>query len=99
MARIDALFAEIEDGEAALADARKGLDTFRRALLKSAVTGELTKDCERGSTISNAQNLLNLISIKSEKEWQSAKPRFDRNHAPHPTTIFGAFQTFGMGHS
>jgi type I restriction enzyme, S subunit len=44
VARIDALFAEIDEGEAALAEARKGLATFRRALLKSAVTGDLTKD-------------------------------------------------------
>jgi type I restriction enzyme, S subunit len=42
--RIDALFTEIADGEAALAEARKGLDLFRRALLKAAVTGELTRD-------------------------------------------------------
>jgi type I restriction enzyme, S subunit len=42
--RVDALFAEITEGETALAAARKGLDTFRRALLKAAVTGELTKD-------------------------------------------------------
>lgn len=44
VARIDALFAEIAEGEAALTRARDGLDTFRRALLKAAVTGELTKD-------------------------------------------------------
>ena len=44
VARIDALFAEIAEGEAAIEEARKGLDLFRRALLKSAVTGELTKD-------------------------------------------------------
>jgi type I restriction enzyme S subunit len=44
IARIDAFFAEIAEGEAALAEARKGLDTFRRALLKAAVTGELTQD-------------------------------------------------------
>ena len=44
VARVDALFAEIADGEAALAAARKGLDTFRRALLKAAVSGELTRD-------------------------------------------------------
>jgi type I restriction enzyme, S subunit len=41
---LDALFAEIAEGEAALVTTRKGLDTFRRALLKAAVTGELTKD-------------------------------------------------------
>ncbi len=41
--RIDALFAEIAEGEAALQRARSGLDTWRRALLKAAVTGELTR--------------------------------------------------------
>jgi type I restriction enzyme, S subunit len=44
VARVDALFAEIAEGEVALAAARNGIDTFRRALLKAAVTGELTKD-------------------------------------------------------
>jgi type I restriction enzyme S subunit len=44
VAIVNALFAEIGEGEAALAAARKGFDTFRRALLKAAVTGELTKD-------------------------------------------------------
>ncbi len=44
VARIDALFAEIEDGERASVEAREGLETFRRALLKVAVSGELTRD-------------------------------------------------------
>jgi type I restriction enzyme S subunit len=44
VARIDGLFAEIATGEAALAEAKKGVETFRKALLKAAVTGELTKD-------------------------------------------------------
>lgn len=44
VARVDELFAEIAEGETALAETRKGLDIFRRALLKAAVTGELTKD-------------------------------------------------------
>lgn len=44
VARIDELFAEIAEGEAALAEARKGLEVFRRALLKAAVSGDLTLD-------------------------------------------------------
>jgi type I restriction enzyme S subunit len=44
VARIDELFAEIDEGEAAQERARQGLDTWRRALLKAAVTGELTRD-------------------------------------------------------
>lgn len=44
VARIDELFAEIDDGEAALARARDDLATWRKALLKAAVTGELSAD-------------------------------------------------------
>ena len=44
VARVDALFTEIADGEAALARARADLDIFRRALLRAAVTGELTRE-------------------------------------------------------
>jgi len=51
VARVDALFAEIAEGEAALDAARKGLDTFRRALLKAAVTGELTKDWRENNPV------------------------------------------------
>ncbi|WP_426290385.1 restriction endonuclease subunit S [Sphingomonas sp. TWP1-3-1] len=40
--RIDELFAEVDDGEAALARARDDLATWRKALLKAAVSGELT---------------------------------------------------------
>jgi type I restriction enzyme, S subunit len=43
VARIDELFTEIADGEAALTRARDDLDTWRRALLKAAVTGDLTR--------------------------------------------------------
>ena len=59
--RIDELFAEIAEGEAALAEARKGLDLFRRSLLKAAVTGEITREwretyrpAETGATCSEA---------------------------------------------
>ena len=44
VARIDELFSEIDDGEAALVRARDDLATWRKALLKAAVTGELTAD-------------------------------------------------------
>jgi type I restriction enzyme S subunit len=43
-ARIDELFTEIADGETALARARGDLDTWRRALLQAAVTGDLTRE-------------------------------------------------------
>ena len=65
LARMDALFAEIAEGEAALAAARKGLDTFRRALLKAAVTGELTKDWRQANPVTETgRDLLTCIKAK-----------------------------------
>jgi type I restriction enzyme S subunit len=64
--RVDALFAGIAEGQAALAAARKGLDTFRRALLKAAVTGELTKDCREKSPVTETGHDL-LARIRSER--------------------------------
>lgn len=42
--RIAELFAELDDGETALAGANADLETYRKSLLKAAVTGELTAD-------------------------------------------------------
>lgn len=67
VARVDALFAKITEGEAALAAARKGLDTFRRALLKAAVTGELTKDWRETNPVTETGDDL-LARIKRERE-------------------------------
>jgi type I restriction enzyme S subunit len=44
VARIEELFTEITDGETALIRSRDNLETWRRALLKVAVTGELTRE-------------------------------------------------------
>ena len=44
VARIDELFIELDDGEFALERARDDLETYRKSLLKAAVTGELTAD-------------------------------------------------------
>ncbi len=65
VARIDALFAEIAEGEAAIEDARKGLETFRRALLKAAVTGELTKDWREANPATETGHDL-LARIKAD---------------------------------
>jgi type I restriction enzyme S subunit len=66
VARVDALFAEIAEGEAALDAARKGLDTFRRALLKAAVTGELTKDWRENNHVAETGHDL-LARIKAQR--------------------------------
>lgn len=70
--RIDALFAEIADGEAALDDVRNGLETFRRSLLKAAVTGELTRDWRDVNQPSETGHDL-LLRIRAEREANASK--------------------------
>jgi type I restriction enzyme S subunit len=67
VARIDELFAEIAEGEAALQRARQGLDTWRRALLKAAVTGELTRDWREANRPAKTGAGL-LARIRTERE-------------------------------
>jgi type I restriction enzyme S subunit len=71
VARIDELFAEIDEGEAALERARQGLDTSRRALLKAAVTGELTRDWREANRPAETGADL-LARIRAEREASNA---------------------------
>jgi len=79
VARVDELFAEIAEGETALAEARKGLDAFRRALLKAAVTGELTKDWRAANPVSETAHDLLAQVAKERAINTSAKGRRGRN--------------------
>jgi type I restriction enzyme, S subunit len=64
--RIDELFAEIAEGEAALERSRRDLDTWRRALLKAAVTGELTREWREANRPSEAGTDL-LARIRADR--------------------------------
>jgi len=89
VARVDAMFAEIAEGEAALVEARKGLSTFRRALLKAAVTGELTKDWRAANPVTETGHDL-LVSIardRASKGIPAARGR--RNAAAQPLDASG----------
>lgn len=76
--RIDELFAEIDDGEAALARARDDLATWRKALLKAAVTGELTAEwrAERlkqdGLPTETGADLLARILAERQAHWSKS---------------------------
>jgi type I restriction enzyme, S subunit len=62
VARIDELFTEIGDGETSLTRARDDLDTWRRALLKAAVTGELTREWRESNHVNEpAENVLRAL--------------------------------------
>jgi type I restriction enzyme S subunit len=72
VARIDELFTEIADGETSLARAREDLDTWRRALLKAAVTGEL----RRGWRETNGANEMGtelLARVRSQRDLEAAR--------------------------
>lgn len=68
VARIDELFTEIADGETALARACDDLDTWRRALLKALVTGELTREWREGHTpnATGADVVATAIELKAK---------------------------------
>jgi type I restriction enzyme S subunit len=74
VARIDELFAEIAEGEAALERARRDLAIWRRALLKAAITGELTRDwCETNHPTETGADLLS--SLRDEAAPSVRRPR------------------------
>lgn len=76
VARIGELFAEIAEGDAALQRARQGLDTWRRALLKAAVTGELTRDWrEANRPAETGANLLARIRAEQDAPTQASGRR------------------------
>jgi type I restriction enzyme S subunit len=73
--RIDDLFTEIADGEAALARARNDLDTWRRALLKAAVSGDLTRDWrKKNKPHETGQELLKRIRNVRAQRFGEVRP-------------------------
>ena len=87
VARIDELFAEIAEGEAAWSEARKGPDIFRRALLKAAVTGELTKDWRAANPVSETGHDLLARIAKDRAKIIATKGRRPRgNGSPFNAT-------------
>lgn len=84
VARINALFSEISEGETALAEARKGLDIFRRALLKAAVTGELTKDWRAANPASETGHdlLARIVKDRAEKALAKGRGRRSADYSP-----------------
>lgn len=74
VARIDELFGEIEAGEQELGKAREGLAAYRRAILKAAVTGELTREWrEKNKPNETGADFLADILMKRRIEWEKAE--------------------------
>ena len=73
--KIDELFSDIEEGERALELARKLLDRYRQAVLKAAVSGELTKDWreKHKGEIESGDALLSRILKARREAWEQAE--------------------------
>lgn len=85
-ARIDELFAELDDGEAALGRARNDLETYRKSLLKAAVTGELTAEWRDANPAQETgEQLLKRILADRKARWEAdPKNRAKRYKEPVP---------------
>lgn len=84
VARIDALFSEIDEGVAALAEARAGVEVYRKALLKAAVTGELTADWRAANpSQETGEQLLARILADRRERWH-ADPKNARKRYVEP---------------
>lgn len=94
VARVDALFDEIVEGERALDAARKGLETYRRALLKAAVSGELTADWrDRNAPAETGAALVERIRLG-----RSLKPkRSGRSRVTQPAPVAASQVPEGWG--
>lgn len=83
--RINYLFDQIDEGEAALGEARAGVETYRKALLKAAVTGELTADWRRDNPpAETGQDLLRRILAERKALWE-ADPKNRKKRYVEPT--------------
>ncbi len=90
--RIDALFAEIDEGEAALAEARAGVETYRKSLLKAAVTGDLTADWRRANPPQETgEDLLARILADRRTRWhadpKNARKKYAEPAGPDPDDL------------
>lgn len=87
VARIDELFAELDDGEVALGRARADLITYRKSLLRAAVMGELTADW-RGANPPQETGGQHLTRILAERRarWE-AEPRNGGKRYKEPAGI------------
>lgn len=91
VARIDELFAELDDGEEELARARQDLERYRKSLLKAAVTGELTADWRAAATeVISGSDLHKSILLERRAAWERGQAvRRKRYQEPTPPDLTG----------
>ena len=87
--RVDELFVEIDDGEAALGRARDDLVTWRKGLLKAAVTGELTADWRAANPLAETgEDLLARILAERKAQWAGEPRNRGKRYTPPVSPAF-----------
>lgn len=72
--QLDQLLEEVEDAEAVMRDVSEATETYRRALLRAAVTGQLLFEDADEQPIETGQDLLKRILAAKRERWE-ANPR------------------------
>jgi hypothetical protein len=98
--RIDELFSQIEAGEAALARAKRLLARYRQAVLKAAVTGELTKDWRErhAAELEPATTSSHASSKPAAKPGKKPSSKSSVRRARNPRTTSGKRNTRSPSH-
>lgn len=78
VSKIEELFSRIDEGERALERVQKLVERYRQSVLKTAVTGELTrewreKQAKSGAAIENGEALLARILTARREAWEQAE--------------------------
>ena len=86
--KIDELFSSIEAGERAIEQARADVARYRKAILKAAVTGELTADWrDENPTKESAKDLLARILTARYEAWEESElAKLDAKGKARPET-------------
>ncbi|MGC2239082.1 MAG: restriction endonuclease subunit S [Pyrinomonadaceae bacterium] len=69
--KIEELFTKLDAGVSELKQAQAQLKRYRQSILKSAVTGELTRDWRKANQTEPAEILLKLILKERREKWEA----------------------------
>lgn len=86
--KIERLFSDLDEGEALLKTVQKQLATYRRSVLKAAVTGELTKDWREQNKhrLEHGDVLLQRILKSRRDNWQG-RGKYQEPTAPDTANL------------
>jgi type I restriction enzyme S subunit len=86
--KIERLFSYLDEGERLLEQVQKQITTYRQAVLKAAVTGELTKEWRAANrdNIESGEELLQRILDERQKSWKG-RGKYEEPVAPNTNSL------------